>query len=38
MTLMDENTVQLRVGVEGAMETWLRCTPSISALRAPLHG
>ena len=33
MTLMDENTVELRVGAEGAMETWLRCTPSVSELR-----
>ena len=38
MTLMDENTVNLRVGAEGTTETWLRCTPSTSALRAPLRG
>ncbi len=38
MTLIDENTVNLRVGTAGAAETWLRCTPSTSALRAPLHG
>lgn len=38
MTLMDENTVVLRVGAQGATETWLRCSPSTSALRAPLNG
>ena len=38
MTLVDENTVRLRIGAEGALETWLRCTPSTSALPAPLHG
>ncbi len=37
MTLMDENTVNLRVGVEGEMETWLRCSPSVSELqRSPV--
>lgn len=35
MTLMDENTVHLRVGAEGEMETWLRCSPSVSQLRRP---
>lgn len=38
MTLMDENTVILRVGAEGTTETWLRCSPSTSALRMPLRG
>ena len=38
MTLIDENTVNLRLGAAGAMETWLRCTPSISGLPTPLHG
>jgi hypothetical protein len=33
MMLLDENTVQLRVGAEGAAETWLRCSPSVSGLR-----
>ena len=34
MTLMDENTVQTRLGAETAKaETWIRCSPSISALR-----
>ena len=33
MTLLNENTVQLRVGAEGDMETWLRCAPSVSELR-----
>lgn len=33
MTLVDENTVHLRVGAEGAMEVWLRCSPSVSELR-----
>jgi hypothetical protein len=38
MTLLDENTVNLRVGAAGATETWLRCSPSTSALRRPRHG
>ena len=38
MTLLDENTVNLRLGAAGATEVWLRCTPSTSALRLPLHG
>lgn len=38
MTLMDENTVHLRVGVEGALETWQRCSPSISALYPLVSG
>lgn len=35
MQLLDENTVHLRVGnaAGAAPETWLRCSPSISALR-----
>jgi|SRR6185369_9741901 len=35
MTLANENTVYLRVGEAAAgkpQETWIRCTPSISAL------
>jgi hypothetical protein len=34
MQLLDENTVHLRVGDEtgAAPETWVRCSPSISAL------
>ena len=35
MTLLDENTVHLRLGEPSAAnpETWIRCSPSISALR-----
>jgi hypothetical protein len=33
MTLVDENTVNLRLGTAGATETWLRCSPSVSELR-----
>lgn len=33
MTLVDENTVNLRLGTAGAVETWLRCSPSVSELR-----
>ena len=35
MRLLNENTVQTRLGDENAAtaETWIRCTPSISALR-----
>lgn len=35
MQLLDENTVHLRVGDADAAkpETWIRCSPSISALR-----
>ncbi len=32
MTLLNENTVSLRVGAAGAPETWVRCSPSVSAL------
>lgn len=36
MTLMNENTVHLRRGQASSMpETWVRCLPSISALRTP---
>jgi hypothetical protein len=37
MTLLDENTVQLRYGeaFAGEPETWIRCSPSTSALRSP---
>jgi len=39
MTLLNENTVQTRVGeTSTAQEIWIRCTPSISAinvLRSP---
>ena len=37
MTLAGENTVYLRRGepASGAQETWVRCSPSISALPAP---
>lgn len=38
MALLDENTVNLRVGAAGATETWLRCSPSISALPWPGFG
>jgi hypothetical protein len=34
MTLLNENTVHLRLGEAGAPETWARCSPSISALEA----
>jgi hypothetical protein len=34
MTLLNENTVQLRVGEAGAPAIWVRCTPSVSALEA----
>ena len=35
MTLLDENTVHLRVGeaFAGDPETWIRCSPSVSSLR-----
>ncbi len=35
MRLLNENTVQTRLGDENAAnpETWIRCSPSISALR-----
>lgn len=34
MQLLDENTVHLRVGDEAASpETWIRCSPTTSALR-----
>jgi hypothetical protein len=33
MTLVDENTVHLRLGTNGATEVWLRCQPSVSGLR-----
>ena len=40
MTLLNENTVQTRIGeTASAQEIWVRCTPSISAinvLRSPL--
>ena len=33
MTLLNENTVQTRVGeTASAQEIWIRCTPSISAI------
>jgi hypothetical protein len=37
MTLLDENTVHLRYGeaFAGDPETWIRCSPSTSALRFP---
>ena len=34
MTLLNENTVNLRLGEAGAPETWVRCSASISALPA----
>lgn len=35
MTLLNENTVQTRRGeAVSAQETWIRCSPSISAVRA----
>jgi hypothetical protein len=35
MTLLNENTVETRLGAETAVkaETWIRCSPSTSALR-----
>jgi hypothetical protein len=34
MQLLDENTVQLRLGDEDAdPEIWIRCSPNVSALR-----
>ena len=35
MTLLDENTVHLRLGEAFAAnpETWIRCSPSVSSLR-----
>ena len=33
MSLLNEETVSLRVGAAGADETWQRCSPSTSALR-----
>jgi hypothetical protein len=34
MVLVDENTVETRLGAETAKaETWIRCSPSTSALR-----
>jgi hypothetical protein len=33
MTLVDENTVNLRLGSAGVTEVWLRCSPSTSELR-----
>lgn len=36
MMLVNENTVQLRLGeTASAVETWLRCLPSISAIGLP---
>jgi hypothetical protein len=37
MTLLDENTVNLRLGEASAAdpETWIRCSPSVSSLRVP---
>ena len=32
MTLLNENTVQLRLGEAGTPETWVRCSPSVSWL------
>src|SRR4249919_783032 len=35
MTLLNENTVQTRLGeAASAQEIWIRCTPSISAIKA----
>ncbi len=34
MSLLNENTVRLRLGEDGTPETWVRCAPSISALEA----
>ena len=34
MTLLNENTVHLRLGDTGTPETWVRCQPSVSALEA----
>ena len=34
MTLLNENTVETRLGAENATpETWVRCSPSVSSLR-----
>jgi hypothetical protein len=33
MVQINEERVQVRVGADGATETWLRCSPSISGLR-----
>lgn len=33
MSLLNEETVGVRVGAEGAEETWRRCSPSTSTLR-----
>ena len=38
MSLLNEETVSLRVGAAGAEETWQRCSPSTSVLRWPRHG
>jgi hypothetical protein len=37
MQLLDENTVHLRLGEQAAAnpETWIRCSPTTSALRGP---
>ena len=32
LTLLNENTVNSKVGEAGAPETWVRCLPSVSAL------
>ena len=34
MSLLNENTVRLRLGEDGTPETWVRCAPSVSALEA----
>jgi len=34
MSLLNENTVHLRLGEDGTPETWVRCAPSVSALEA----
>lgn len=34
MTLLNENTVNLRLGDAGTPETWVRCSPSVSSLEA----
>lgn len=33
MTLLNEETVNLRLGADGATEVWKRCSPSVSGLR-----
>ena len=34
MALLNENTVEMRLGAQSAKpETWIRCSPSVSALR-----